>query len=161
MPHLEGMNDEQRAAILAPIVPMKVLAGPGSGKSPRAGRSCHASHQRARRPAVHILFITFTNKAAREMRERLHLSVGVENANAITAGTFHSVASRMLRKHVHLLESCGRATGLHHLRRGRHTSAAAKILVETFNEDKKKVDLRDSSRDVSPRASLQWTTAWA
>ena len=140
MPHLEGMNDEQRAAILAPIVPMKVLAGPGSGKTRvLVGRVTHLINELGVPPS-HILCITFTNKAAREMRERLQLSVGVENANAITAGTFHSVASRMLRKHVHLLESYGRGNDFTIFDEADTRALLRKILVETFNEDKKKVD---------------------
>ena len=94
--HLDGMNDEQRAAILAPIAPMKVLAGPGSGKTRvLVGRVTHLINE-CGVPPSHILCITFTNKAAREMKERLELSVGVDNANAVTSGTFHSVASLSL-----------------------------------------------------------------
>ena len=107
-PHLEGMNEQQISAIVAPIAPMKVLAGPGSGKTRvLVGRVTHLINELGVPPS-HILCITFTNKAAREMRERLIASVGEDNARQITAGTFHSVASRMLRKHVHLLDGYGR-----------------------------------------------------
>lgn len=138
--HLDGMNDEQRAAILAPIAPMKVLAGPGSGKTRvLVGRVTHLINE-CGVPPSHILCITFTNKAAREMKERLELSVGVDNANAVTSGTFHSVASRMLRKHVHLLESYGRGNDFAIYDESDTRALIRKILVDRFNEDKKKVD---------------------
>ena len=138
--YLDGMNDEQRAAILAPIAPMKVLAGPGSGKTRvLVGRVTHLINE-CGVPPSHILCITFTNKAAREMKERLELSVGVDNAAAVTSGTFHSVASRMLRKHVHLLESYGRGNDFAIYDESDTRALIRKILVDRFNEDKKKVD---------------------
>ena len=138
--YLHGMNDEQRAAILAPVAPMKVLAGPGSGKTRvLVGRVTHLINELGVPPS-HILCITFTNKAAREMRERLQLSVGHENAAAITAGTFHSVACRMLRKHVHLLENFGRGNDFAIYDEADTRTLIRKILVDQFNEDKKKVD---------------------
>ena len=134
------MNESQCAAILAPVAPMKVLAGPGSGKTRvLVGRVTHLINELGVPPS-HILCITFTNKAAREMRERLQASVGHDNAAAITAGTFHSVASRMLRKHVHLLESYGRGNDFAIYDESDTRAMLRKILVDQFNEDKKKVD---------------------
>lgn len=138
--YLDGMNDEQRAAILAPVAPMKVLAGPGSGKTRvLVGRVTHLINELGVPPS-HILCITFTNKAAREMRERLEASIGPDNAAAITAGTFHSVASRMLRKHIHLLEDYGRGNDFTIYDETDTKSLLRDILVEHFNEDKKNVD---------------------
>ena len=137
-PHLEGMNDEQIAAIVAPVAPMKVLAGPGSGKTRvLVGRVTHLINELGVPPS-HILCITFTNKAAREMRERLVASVGEENARQITAGTFHSVASRMLRKHVHLLDGYGRGNDFVIYDEADTKSIIRKIMVDVFMEDKKK-----------------------
>ena len=134
------MNDEQRAAILAPVRPVKVLAGPGSGKTRvLVGRVTHLINALGVPPS-HILCITFTNKAANEMRERLAASVGHENASMITAGTFHSVASRMLRKHVHLLENYGRGNDFAIFDEADTRALLRKILVDRFHEDKKKVD---------------------
>ena len=139
-PHLEGMNDEQIAAIVAPVAPMKVLAGPGSGKTRvLVGRVTHLINELGVPPS-HILGITFTNKAAREMRERLVASVGEENARQITAGTFHSVASRMLRKHVHLLDGYGRGNDFVIYDEADTKSIIRKIMVDVFMEDKKKAD---------------------
>ena len=137
---LAGMNDEQRAAILAPVRPVKVLAGPGSGKTRvLVGRVTHLINALGVPPS-HILCITFTNKAANEMRERLAASVGHQNASMITAGTFHSVASRMLRKHVHLLENYGRGNDFAIFDEADTRALLRKILVDRFHEDKKKVD---------------------
>jgi DNA helicase-2/ATP-dependent DNA helicase PcrA len=134
------MNDEQRAAILAPMSPVKVLAGPGSGKTRvLVGRVTHLINE-CGVPPSHILCITFTNKAAREMKERLELSVGAENANAVTSGTFHSVACRMLRKHVHLLETYGRGNDFAIYDESDSRALIRKILIDRFNEDQKKVD---------------------
>ena len=139
-PHLEGMNEQQISAIVAPIAPMKVLAGPGSGKTRvLVGRVTHLINELGVPPS-HILCITFTNKAAREMRERLIASVGEDNARRITAGTFHSVASRMLRKHVHLLDGYGRGNDFVIYDEADTKSIIRKILVDVFMEDKKKVD---------------------
>ena len=139
-PHLEGMNEQQISAIVAPIAPMKVLAGPGSGKTRvLVGRVTHLINELGVPPS-HILCITFTNKAAREMRERLIASVGEDNARQITAGTFHSVASRMLRKHVHLLDGYGRGNDFVIYDEADTKSIIRKILVDVFMEDKKKVD---------------------
>lgn len=84
--------------------------------------------------------ITFTNKAAKEMKERLVANVGVENAKAITAGTFHSVAARMLRKDVHALENYGRGNDFVIYDETDTKALLRKILVEKFKEEKKKVD---------------------
>jgi hypothetical protein len=138
--HLDGMNDAQRAAILAPIVPMKVLAGPGSGKTRvLVGRVTHLITELGVAPSQ-ILCITFTNKAAREMKERLELSVGAENAAAVTSGTFHSVSSRMLRKHIHLLNGYGRGNDFAIYDESDTRALIRKILVDNMNVDKKKAD---------------------
>lgn len=95
-PHLVGLNASQREAVEAPLSgATRVLAGPGSGKTrvltARVAQLIHAGV-----PADRILCITFTNKAAAEMRTRLEALLGVA-AKGVTAGTFHAVAARMLR----------------------------------------------------------------
>jgi len=151
--YLDGMNEQQRSAILAPLVPMKVLAGPGSGKTRvLVGRVTHLINELGVPPS-HILCITFTNKAAKEMRERLQASVGRDNAAAITAGTFHSVASRMLRKHVHMLESYGRGNDFAIYDESDTRALLRKILVDQFNEDKKKVDPGQAKGRISAAKS--------
>jgi DNA helicase II / ATP-dependent DNA helicase PcrA len=97
-PILAPLNDAQRAAVTAPAVPSLVLAGAGSGKTrvlthriawviEALGVSPHA-----------ILAVTFTNKAAGEMRVRIERLLGVP-PGALWIGTFHGIAHRLLRMH--------------------------------------------------------------
>ena len=97
-PILDSLNDAQRAAVSAPVGPVLVLAGAGSGKTrvlthriawviATEGASPHS-----------ILAVTFTNKAAHEMRGRIEKLLGVPGS-AMWVGTFHGIAHRLLRLH--------------------------------------------------------------
>jgi DNA helicase-2/ATP-dependent DNA helicase PcrA len=101
-PYLEGLNEEQRRAVQALDGPVLILAGAGVGKTRvLTTRIAHiVSTGRAR--AHEILAVTFTNKAAREMRQRVAVFSGSEQAMP-WLGTFHSVGAKILRMHAELV----------------------------------------------------------
>jgi DNA helicase-2/ATP-dependent DNA helicase PcrA len=92
------LNDAQRAAVTAELVPMLVLAGAGSGKTRVLVHRVAWLVQVERVSAHGVLAVTFTNKAAAEMRGRIETLLGFP-ASALWVGTFHGLAHRLLRMH--------------------------------------------------------------
>jgi DNA helicase II / ATP-dependent DNA helicase PcrA len=100
--YLAGLNQAQRRAVEAIDGPVLVLAGAGTGKTRvLTTRLAHILATRRAWPSQ-ILAVTFTNRAAREMRERLERIIG-ENAEGLWLGTFHSIAARLLRRHAEVV----------------------------------------------------------
>jgi DNA helicase-2/ATP-dependent DNA helicase PcrA len=102
-PYLKGLNAEQREAVLHVDGPVLVLAGAGTGKTRvLTTRIAHLLWTRRARPNE-ILAVTFTNKAAREMKERVSQLVGGAVEGMPWLGTFHSIGMRILRRHAELV----------------------------------------------------------
>ena len=101
-PLLDGLNAPQREAVLTTEGPVLMLAGAGTGKTAAlTARLAHIVRSRLAWPSE-ILCVTFTNKAAREMRERVGNMIGSAVDGMPFLGTFHSVAAKMLRRHAEL-----------------------------------------------------------
>ncbi len=101
-PYLAGLNPEQREAVETLDGPVLVLAGAGTGKTRvLTTRIAHILATRRAFPSQ-ILAVTFTNKAAREMKQRVGKFVGGSIEGMPWLGTFHSIAARMLRYHAEL-----------------------------------------------------------
>jgi DNA helicase-2/ATP-dependent DNA helicase PcrA len=102
-PYLRSLNASQREAVLTTEGPVLVLAGAGTGKTAAlTARLAHLVYTRRAWPSE-ILAVTFTNKAAREMRERIGRMVGDAVEGMPWLGTFHSIAAKMLRRHAELV----------------------------------------------------------
>jgi DNA helicase-2/ATP-dependent DNA helicase PcrA len=100
--YLDGLNPEQREAVTAPDGPLLVLAGAGTGKTRvLTTRLAHLLITGRARPHE-VLAVTFTNKAAREMAERVERLMG-RSCAGLWLGTFHSIGLRILRAHGELL----------------------------------------------------------
>ena len=137
---LAGLNPAQRDAVLHFEGPMLVLAGAGSGKTRvLTTRIAHLIDHHGVDPK-HILAVTFTNKAAGEMRERIARLLETEPAG-MWCGTFHSVGARMLRSAAHLV---GRTPSFTIYDEDDATGVIKRIMER----------LRISAKDHAPRAIL-------
>jgi len=104
-PYLDNLNDAQRDAVQSLDGPLLVLAGAGTGKTRvLTTRLAHLLTTGKAQPNE-ILCVTFTNKAAREMRERIGGLIGYAVEGMPWLGTFHSVSAKMLRRHAELVEN--------------------------------------------------------
>ena len=99
---LQNLNDKQKEAVTAPAGQVLVLAGPGSGKTRVLTRRIAYLIHVMRVNPYHILAVTFTNKAAREMESRVKMMLGGE-LEGLWLGTFHAICARLLRREAALL----------------------------------------------------------
>ncbi|HEY8190870.1 MAG TPA: UvrD-helicase domain-containing protein, partial [Alphaproteobacteria bacterium] len=102
-PYMQGLNPAQREAVLAVDGPVLVLAGAGTGKTRvLTTRLAHILSTRRAWPSQ-MLAVTFTNRAAQEMRERVSHLMSGQPVEGWWLGTFHALAARMLRRHAALV----------------------------------------------------------
>ncbi len=151
--YLQGLNPPQREAVLATEGPVLVLAGAGTGKT--AALTARLAHIIATRKAwpSQILAVTFTNKAAREMRERVGRLSGGALEGMPWLGTFHSVAARMLRSHAELV-------GLHSNFTILDTDDQLRVLkqlIQAANLDEKRWPARQLAGLVDRWKNRGWT----
>lgn len=96
---VEGLNNKQKEAVLETEGPCLVIAGAGSGKTKvLTHKIAYLIEEKGIKP-WNILAITFTNKAASEMKERITNLIG-ESSNDMWMGTFHSICVRILRRYI-------------------------------------------------------------
>ena len=103
MPYLDGLNPEQRRAVETLDGPVLMLAGAGTGKT--KALTCRIAHllNTGRAHPGEVLAVTFTNKAAREMKERVGTLQGQSIEGMPWLGTFHSICVKLLRRHAELV----------------------------------------------------------
>ena len=102
-PYLEGLNPEQRKAVETLDGPVLMLAGAGTGKTRALTARIAHLISTGRATLRSILAVTFTNKAAREMRERVSAALGHPTEGMAWLGTFHSICVKLLRRHAELV----------------------------------------------------------
>ncbi|NNC73528.1 MAG: UvrD-helicase domain-containing protein, partial [Sphingomonadaceae bacterium] len=102
-PYLRALNAPQREAVETTEGPLLVLAGAGTGKTAAlTARLAHLIYTRRAWPSE-VLAVTFTNKAAREMKERVARALGQDVEGMPWLGTFHAIGTKMLRRHAELV----------------------------------------------------------
>ena len=98
----ESLNSQQKKAVELIGSPLLIFAGAGSGKTRVLTEKIAHLIEHIGMPPEHILSVTFTNKAAGEMKERVQRLI-THDVSKMTIGTFHSVCAGLLRKHIHLI----------------------------------------------------------
>ncbi len=144
--YLDKLNEAQRAAVSYLDGPELVIAGAGSGKT--RVLTFKIMHLIANRyEPGRILALTFTNKAAREMRERIEATAGADNARRLWMGTFHSIFSRILRQNAQLVGYSPNYTI--------YDASDSRSLIKTIIKD------LDLDEKVYKPATVQNSISWA
>ena len=151
-----NLNDKQKEAVLATEGPVLMLAGAGSGKTKAlTHRIAYLIKEKGISP-YHILAITFTNKAAEEMRDRVDCIVG-EGADSVWVSTFHSLCVRILRRHIHNLEYDNHFT----IYDSDDQKAAIKTILKKLNMDPKQYSEKSMMAEISKATVCFFASAGA
>ncbi len=145
MINLDRFNPQQKKAILETDGPLLILAGAGSGKTTVVvNKIAYILEQKLAKP-WQILAITFTNKAANEMKERIEKSVG-EDAGSMWIGTFHSLCMRILRRDIERLGGYTRDFVIYD---AADQKTLMKRVLKTLNIDEKMLPIRSVLYEIS------------
>ncbi|MBE7048290.1 MAG: DNA helicase PcrA [Ruminococcaceae bacterium] len=145
MINLTPFNPEQQKAITSTDGPLLILAGAGSGKTTVVvNKIAYILEQKLAEP-WQMLAITFTNKAAGEMKERIEKTVG-ESAASMWIGTFHSICVRILRRDIHCLGSYNRDFVIYDTA---DQKTLMKRVLKTLNIDEKMLPVRSVLYEIS------------
>lgn len=142
--YLDELNVVQREAVLYTEGPALVIAGAGSGKTRVLTYKVTYLLEQGMMP-WNILALTFTNKAAREMRERVAKQVGDEKGRKLFMGTFHSIFSRILREHAECLGFSSNFT----IYDGTDSKNLIKTIIRELGLDDKKYKARNIQQIIS------------
>lgn len=147
-PILADLNDAQRLAVQTVKGPILVVAGAGSGKTRALTHRIAYLIKECGVPPRNILAVTFTNKAAGEMRDRILKLLGKKRGDfdVPVIGTFHSVCAKILRKHIHLMDFENQFAIY-------DTSDQLVLMKHIFE------DLKIDPRQINPRAVLAHISA--
>lgn len=149
---LKGLNPEQREAVLTVDGPLLVVAGAGSGKTSVLTRRIAYLIGQHQVPVHEILAITFTNKAAREMKERIRKFIG-RRADDLWMGTFHSICVKILRREA---DALGYSPNFSILDSDDQQTLIAQCLLD-LNCDLKKFDPRQIGSRISHWKNLMYS----
>ena len=134
MENLDKLNPQQRKAVLHTDGPLLILAGAGSGKTGVITHRIAHLVNRREVPAQSILAVSFTNKAADELRTRVFKLLPGKLSRGLTVCTFHSLAVRILRQDIHRL---GYKTDFTILNAGEQVGLLKKAMKEIKIDDRK------------------------
>ncbi|MBE7035208.1 MAG: ATP-dependent DNA helicase PcrA [Ruminococcaceae bacterium] len=145
MINLDRFNPEQKAAITSTDGPLLILAGAGSGKTTVVvNKIAYILDKQLAKP-WQILAITFTNKAANEMKERIESSIG-ESASDMWIGTFHSLCMRILRRDIERLGAYSKDFVIYD---SSDQKTLMKRVLKSLNIDEKKLPIRSVLYEIS------------
>ena len=133
--HLENLNKKQKEAVRKIGGPILVFAGAGSGKTRVLTHKIAYLIKEVGLPPENILAVTFTNKAAQEMHERVMSLVKV-NVSKMSIGTFHSICAGILRQNIHHLGYSNSFT----IYDGSDSKSLIKNIIKDMNLDPKQFD---------------------